>query len=584
MIEEKDPMVYDSIKQKVKYFTPAFHSMTPEGLNARLTFLNQCVRPGETIPVIGTDGKPKYNDALNTSFGAPPVLVLRIGDFYHTKVIPDTISFNYEPLVYDMNPEGIGIQPMFVNVSMGVKFIGAHGLAKPIEQLQNALSFNYYANTEIYDERATPTEDTSKLDKEILNSIVAKEAASITPAVPQIQKQNEGGTTIGEIITNIPVTSGQTGETSFQKIMDTLVDTTKTYMENTFNTMEKMVSQTNFAIMQLVSQERNYYDGKIDAIDSPMYLYGKPKNEANRINVLFEKAVSNINDGSNPILKELFGNNNNNGFTPLDVQKVKNNMVGYVNGLKDVLLTTIATITQELTISEQDYVQVIRKCNLVYNKTDGKILESGEPRIYDLTQTDMVSEPRNTTNTYDELKNDYSLVPLCISEYNDKILLKIEVNSEGGSSFYNEDGDFVMANDKNFEGLENKIFFTIISRIFYDDNKKEDFKTKITNESPDKLKRKFSKIVNDLAKDYSSEIDDEEKKFKKLRNSKEYKDLTDGITDKLYVKGKTRKFNYTTVPNPQTYDNQKQSVINLYKTDNVDPNTPLTWVDKKIFL
>ena len=51
-------MVYDSIKDRIKYFNPAFHSMTPEGLNARLTFLNQCVRPGETIPIIGTDGRP----------------------------------------------------------------------------------------------------------------------------------------------------------------------------------------------------------------------------------------------------------------------------------------------------------------------------------------------------------------------------------------------------------------------------------------------------------------------------------------------------------------------------------------------
>ncbi len=38
-VKENVPMVYDSIKEKIKYFNPAFHSMTPEGLNARLTFL-----------------------------------------------------------------------------------------------------------------------------------------------------------------------------------------------------------------------------------------------------------------------------------------------------------------------------------------------------------------------------------------------------------------------------------------------------------------------------------------------------------------------------------------------------------------
>jgi hypothetical protein len=81
LIEKEVPMVYASFKEKIKYFNPAFHSMTPEGLNSRITFLNQCVRPGETIPIIGTDGKPKYNDSLNTAFGAPPILVLRIVQF-----------------------------------------------------------------------------------------------------------------------------------------------------------------------------------------------------------------------------------------------------------------------------------------------------------------------------------------------------------------------------------------------------------------------------------------------------------------------------------------------------------------------
>ena len=40
-----------------------------------------------------------------------------------------------------------------------------------IDTLQNALTFNYYANTEMYDERAEATEDTSKLDKEIIDDI-----------------------------------------------------------------------------------------------------------------------------------------------------------------------------------------------------------------------------------------------------------------------------------------------------------------------------------------------------------------------------------------------------------------------------
>ena len=50
-------MFYDSMKEKLRYFNPAFHSITPEGLNSRLTFLQQCMRPGDTIPTIGKDNK-----------------------------------------------------------------------------------------------------------------------------------------------------------------------------------------------------------------------------------------------------------------------------------------------------------------------------------------------------------------------------------------------------------------------------------------------------------------------------------------------------------------------------------------------
>ena len=81
--------------------------MTPEGLNTRLTFLQQCLRPGESIPTIKeVNGQTQivYDQALNTAFGAPPILILRIGDFYHTKIVPNSLTIGYDPLVFDLNP------------------------------------------------------------------------------------------------------------------------------------------------------------------------------------------------------------------------------------------------------------------------------------------------------------------------------------------------------------------------------------------------------------------------------------------------------------------------------------------------
>jgi hypothetical protein len=145
-LKQDSKFVYESIEESMKYFHPAFHSITPEGFNSRLTFLKQCTRQG---PTKNPNGNPD-----NLAFGRPPVCILRVGDFYHSKIAIDNVSFSFDPLVWDLNPEGIGVQPMICTVDMTFSFIGGSSLAGPINRLQNALSFNYFANTEVYDSRA----------------------------------------------------------------------------------------------------------------------------------------------------------------------------------------------------------------------------------------------------------------------------------------------------------------------------------------------------------------------------------------------------------------------------------------------
>jgi hypothetical protein len=141
-IKKTDSFLYESLTDKLKNFHPAFHAITPEGLNSRLTFLQQCGRQGPSFI--------DPNQPQNTAFGRPPVCILRIGDFYFTKIIIDSINFTFDPLQWDLNPEGIGVQPMVVNVDMNFKFIGGSTLQGPLRQLQNAVSYNFFANTAIY--------------------------------------------------------------------------------------------------------------------------------------------------------------------------------------------------------------------------------------------------------------------------------------------------------------------------------------------------------------------------------------------------------------------------------------------------
>jgi hypothetical protein len=179
-LTDADPFIFDRFREKIRYFHPAFHSTTPEGLNSRLTFLLQCTRQGPTLEDQG---------ATNLAFGRAPVCILRIGDFYNTKIVIDSVNIDYEPLVWDLNPEGIGVQPMIANVSLTFKFIGASSLMGPINKLQNALSFNYFANTQVYDPRA------DYITKE--KPAVPEAPASPTTPADDAPIKNKAGSVIG---------------------------------------------------------------------------------------------------------------------------------------------------------------------------------------------------------------------------------------------------------------------------------------------------------------------------------------------------------------------------------------------------
>ena len=112
-----------------------------------------------------------------------------------------------------------------------------------------------------------------------------------------------------------------------------------------------------------------------------------------------------------------------------------------------------------------------------------------------------------------------------------------------------------------------------MSRILSDKNKKIEFinfviKGDLTKDK--KLRNKFENIVDDLGKNYEKELKDEVIMFEKLKEENQYKTLTQGIDSVMYNKGKVRKFEYSTLQQPNT--NQIELISNLYKTINIDNN------------
>ena len=165
-IDANYPNYFKTISEKIRYFHAGFHSITPEGLNSRLTFLNQCMRQGPSIydKPTSKDGVDVGIQPQNLSFGRPPICILRIGDFFHTKVAINSLQISYDGPQWDLNPEGIGVQPMIATVTLSIDLIGGHSLVGPINRLQNAVSFNYYANTEMYDVRSDTIVDGKIVD------------------------------------------------------------------------------------------------------------------------------------------------------------------------------------------------------------------------------------------------------------------------------------------------------------------------------------------------------------------------------------------------------------------------------------
>ena len=150
-LSERDPDVFHSLVDKLQYFDPAFHSMTPEGFMGRLNFLHQCTRQGDTR---STSDEKNGHTANNLAFGRPPFCVLRLGDFYYQKIVIRNINISYDPLVLDLNQEGVGVVPLIANVTISFNFIGGGDLSGPVRRLQNAMSENFYANSRLYNNRA----------------------------------------------------------------------------------------------------------------------------------------------------------------------------------------------------------------------------------------------------------------------------------------------------------------------------------------------------------------------------------------------------------------------------------------------
>ena len=575
MLRAQDPFVFDNIRKKIKYFSPIFHSMTPEGLNSRVTFLNQCVRPGRTIPVKNTDGELVNQDAFNTAFGSPPVLVLRVGDYFNTKIIPGNISFKYENL--DLNPEGIGVQPMIVNVTMSFDIIGGMGLKGPVDELQNALSFNFYANTEMYDDRATATEDTSALDENLLESIVNNNEPNSSNNTTQ---QSNGGGYIGKINTQASLNGKISGEIQYNTFFNSVVSQTQEYFSIINNFSKDMSTTYNYPFYYYVQKNVNFSNGFLNNLRQPesnsAKIFGKPSSWQENLNQLQQTFQTQIDNQEDAILSGL----SNYSVTYLNIEQIQ-------LSLKNLLLEKVSNSFGEVQVrinevanSQVNYYQSLRKLDFICYSGDGKVLATGEPEIVLLTGL-----TENSNNTLNEISSDYNTIITNIQSFYDEMSLYEIILSESVNNYYVENF-LALTPELNISEFYLYLFF---SEDIIDPDLRTVFIDSITIntlsavDDPQPVAQIVEDIVNGLAVKFQLQKDSEQIIYEDWEQSNEY--LTFNQFNPVDINGvslntKERKMffsNNTDIP-----QNYGEEIKNVYKTINVN-NDIDTYVGKVTF-
>ena len=249
--------------------------------------------------------------------------------------------------------------------------------------------------------------------------------------------------------------------------------------------------------------ERSYTQGNFAVNTTKSVLFGKPSNIEKRFDTIFEELQSNIQSGDEGFIK--FMSSVTCNFSPKVIRQLKENYKNWVKGKRSSFQNGITKITQDITTTEQTYIQTIGRANtIIFNGatsyvsgTDGYQAKSGPVKIYVTSGTTDVNPSSNgASNTLIELANDVTKIYDGIREFNaliwsetefvnpsDKLtyngVLVFETDEKGKSKGAPTVEDVFFPFSKNIQ-FENKIFrrvYMIISDDIIDVKKYESFKT-----------------------------------------------------------------------------------------------------------
>jgi len=355
-----------------------------------------------------------------------------VGDFYNSKIVIKDLNIQFEENTWDLNPEGIGVQPMIADVTLQINFIGGQGLEKPVERLQNALSSNFYANTEMYDERSIET--TTSIGGQTGNTFTVDFLNSLNKTlIPKTGLKDSNGKIVNEgVYIGIPIKNttinGTTlSDLNYTNLVTEVYNNTKKYFDSYQDMYNNVLTTygpllTNLIINRDYRTIKNYtiYDG-VGA--SSLELFGVFPNTAD-----LPSLVKHTTDALVSYLTTKFNADNMYILDTLKLIDVvpKNNWLYVGTTLHNYIITNLPTILNDIS-TLQNITNFESTRNALISSLDGLnfINENG----YDVN----LSQNKTTKATFSgytngDLFNSYSDCIDYISSNTDKMFSKLDTS------------------------------------------------------------------------------------------------------------------------------------------------------------
>jgi hypothetical protein len=468
---------------------------------------------------------------------------------------------------------------MIAKISMGFNIIGGMGLKEPVQELQNALSFNFYANTEIYDERATSTdkESVKKLDK-----LVASKFAATQPTVKpplNVQQPKKGQSTIGVL--------GEGNNIDYQNLFDELDANLQSYIESYFNYMSGIQQQNNMGIVQLVNKSVNYDKGNLANLTTPKetFIYGKPSNPEKLISDLVNQVSKDVKKREDPIMKPL--NDGPPEFKNKVLREVEEKLRTEVEKRTSEISNAVTQQINTFVTNQQNLDYTFRKMDVVCNKLDGYLLQTNNPTVYDLSgDTFFAAVTNNQSINYLYLSDtapsaQISSCYTTLKEFDTwaKSNLNRPETYDDKNNTLNWDKTSPSDVSGNFTTPEECRFYLAMSPIITDPTKKDSLITALTNgpevkEEPSIIPV-IRVIVNNLETTFNNFYNSEKKYFDDLKVSNVYKTIT------TYVLPKIPSAVSSVTPPTSNVESKTKIIKDLYASQNL--NTDSTFNGKVTF-